>query len=177
MQAAVQPLLPETNIVLIGMPGVGKSTVGLLLAKMTSRDFLDTDVYIQTRERRRLQDIIDRDGIAAFCRLEERYILGLDGNRQVIATGGSVVYSEQAMRHLGRNGRLVHLRLPIARLEERLTDADSRGIVRAPGQDLRALYAERLPLYECYAETCVETAGLSHEQVVARVLHALRLYY
>ena len=112
---------PDANIVLIGMPGVGKSTVGVLLAKALSRDFADTDLYIQSRECRRLQEILDGHGRDVFLILEERYVLTLDMQGYVIATGGSVVYSKHAMEHLAATGVIVHLELPFELLERRLS--------------------------------------------------------
>ncbi|NOZ22299.1 MAG: shikimate kinase [Planctomycetes bacterium] len=152
------------------MPGVGKSTVGVLLAKVTSRDFVDTDVVIQSREGRRLQDIIDTEGTAAFRKIEEQALLSLDLRRHVIATGGSVVYSERAMKHLGASGAIVHLDLPFDALERRITDLDSRGVVMEPGQTLRDLFDERQPLYRRYADATIDCTGLTHEQTVAAVV-------
>lgn len=167
--------LPDTqrNIVLIGMPGVGKSTVGVLLAKVTSRSFLDTDVLIQSRERRRLQNILDAEGTSAFRAMEERHILSLDCHGHVIATGGSVVYSDRAMAHLKAAGIVVHLALPLPLLVRRLTDLDSRGVVMGPRQTLRDLYEERRPLYEKYADVTVQCEGRTHEQVVDAVARAV----
>lgn len=161
---------PETNIVLIGMPGVGKSTIGVLLAKATSRAFIDTDVYIQSREKRRLQDLLDAGGRRAFCRLESRHIRSLRLKRHVIATGGSAVYSPSAMRHLKRGGVVVLLDLPCAELERRLKNMDARGVVMEKGQTVCALYAEREPLYRKYADVVVECAELGHEQVASRIM-------
>ena len=154
------------------MPGVGKSTAGVLLAKADSRDFLDTDVVIQAREGRRLQDILDRDGIAAFCQLEERHILALAPHNAVIATGGSAVYSDRAMQHLRGLGLVVFLDAPLAVLEARLTDLDRRGVVKPAGLSLADLYAERLPLYRRYAHATVACGHLTHLQTVAAILAA-----
>ena len=165
--------MKKDNIVLVGMPGVGKSTVGVLLAKALSRDFVDTDVLIQAVARRRLQDIIDDDGLDAFLKLEERHVLRLDVGGSVIATGGSVVYSEKAMAHLRATGTMVYLSLPLPDLEARITNMDSRGVVIERWQSLADLYHERLPLYEHYADIPVDCAGLSHEQVVGAALTAL----
>jgi shikimate kinase len=161
------------NIVLIGMPGVGKSTLGVLLAKATSRGFIDTDVSIQSREGRPLQDIIDADGPAGFRRVEERSVLALHCRHTVIATGGSVVYSAPAMAHLRALGVIVHLHLPLARLRERLPDFRSRGVVKVPGQSLRSLFAERDPLYRRYADVTVACAGKRHEAVVDEIVKAV----
>ncbi len=166
-------LKPTQNVVLIGMPGVGKSTVGVLLAKATSRPFLDTDVYIQAKERRRLQSIIDAEGIEAFCALEERYVLMLACRGSVIATGGSVVYGGAAMRHLKSSGVVVHLDLALPDLERRVLNLDTRGVVMAIGQTLQTLFEERQPLYQRYADVTVDCAGLNHEEVVTRTLEIL----
>lgn len=170
------PLGSEHNIVLIGMPGVGKSTVGVLLAKALSRDFIDTDLVIQAREGRRLQDIIDAEGMAAFCQTEERHVVDLACRGAVIATGGSVVYSDLAMRHLKSNGVVVALHLDLAELRHRLRNLDSRGVVMAPNETLEALFEERAPLYRRFADITVDCGGMNHEEVVARMLEALRRY-
>lgn len=161
------------NIVLIGMPGVGKSTVGVLLAKYSSRSFIDTDVYIQAGEGKRLCEIIAEQGIDEFRRIEERYILSLNLRSHVIATGGSVVYSDKAMRHLKTTGTVVHLDLSLPELEKRLSDLDERGVVRGPGQTLEELYREREPLYLRYADFTVNCNGLNMEQVVERTISRL----
>ncbi len=164
---------PDTNLVLIGMPGVGKSTVGVLLAKATSRDFLDTDVFIQAKEGRSLQEIIDREGTEAFCRLEERHVLSMIFRSCVIATGGSVVYHPTAMRHLGSSGMIIHLDLDLPALERRLTNLDSRGVVMAAGQTFRQLFAERQPLYRKYAQYTIPCADRTHEEVVGEITRQL----
>jgi shikimate kinase len=168
-----QPAADRTNLVLIGMPGVGKSTVGVLLAKATGRDFLDTDVYIQAREGQILQSILDADGHEAFCRMEERHIVALTCRNHVIATGGSVVYSNEAMRHLKAGGTLIWLTLPLESLERRITDMAVRGIVMAHSHTLAELYSEREPLYRRWADVTVDYDGLSPDQVVASMLAAL----
>lgn len=167
------PVADNQNIVLIGMPGTGKSTVGVLLAKYTSRRFIDTDLYIQAEEGRRLYEIISDRGIKEFCKIEERYILSLKCRGDVIATGGSVVYSSKAMEHLRSSGLIIHLDLSPTDLEKRLSDLDARGVVRAPDQTLSDLYKEREPLYLRYADITVDCSGLSHEQVVEKILAAL----
>ena len=155
------------------MPGAGKSTIGVLLAKALSRDFVDTDLLIQAAEGRGLQEMIDSDGLDDFLAIEERHILALNAHGAVIATGGSVVYSEEAMRHLKLNGTVVYLQLPLSDLEARITDMDSRGVVIAPWQSLTDLYHERLPLYEHFADITIGCAGLSHGQMVAQLMSAL----
>jgi shikimate kinase len=161
------------NIVLIGMPGVGKSTIGVLLAKALSRDFLDTDVLIQSREGRRLQAIIDSVGMAAFCAMEERHVLSLQCRGTVIATGGSVVYGEEAMAHLKSSGVVLHLDLPLALLKRRLSDLDARGVVMAPDQTLEALFQERQPLYQRHADITIDCTNRTHEHVVKDIITAL----
>ncbi len=163
----------KSNIVLIGMPGVGKSTVGVLLAKALSRSFVDTDLVVQSAEGRRLQDIIDADGLDVFLKAEERHVLALECRNAVISTGGSAPYSERAMAKLRQDGTVVYLKLDLATLHRRITNMDSRGIAIGPGQTFDALYAGRAPLYERCADIVIDCAGLDHEQTVAAVLAAL----
>ena len=162
----------QRNIVLTGMPGVGKSTVGVLLAKATSRNFIDTDVFIQVGEGFALQDIIDSQGVEAFCGIEEKYILCMDYRRSVIATGGSVVYSPPAMAHLKSSGRIVYLNLPLAQLEKRIVNLEVRGVVMGKGQTLASLYEQRRGLYEKYADVTIDCLGLTQDQVVSAILAA-----
>ena len=166
--------LTGKNIILIGMPGVGKSTVGVLLAKALSRDFLDTDVYIQAKEGRTLQEIIDREGLSAFCRIEERRVRSLKFRASVIATGGSVVYYPAAMARFRSSGIVIHLDLALAHLKKRLTNLPTRGVVMAPGQKFGQLFDERLPLYQKYAHFTIDCAGCTHEEVVAKIIRRLR---
>jgi shikimate kinase len=170
MQAAP---LSTRNVVLIGMPGVGKSTVGVLLAKRLGYAFIDTDIYIQVREGRSLQELIRAHGAEEFCRIEEDHILSLAVDYHVIAPGGSAVYRPKAMAHLKANGVAVHLDISVERLKRRLEDVDARGVVIAPGQTVASLYLERLPLYLAYADATVPTDDLTPDQVVGRVLDAL----
>ena len=163
----------EGNIVLIGVPGVGKSTVAVLLAKTLSWSFIDTDVCIQARERRRLQDLIDTEGMAAFCQREAAAIGSLDCRRHVIATGGSAVYSAEAMRHVKASSIVVYLSLPLDPLQARVTNLGSRGVVMAPGQTFAQLFEERRPLYERHADITVDCTGLNHDGVVAQILDAV----
>jgi shikimate kinase len=160
------------NLVLIGMPGVGKSTVGVLLAKATSRDFLDTDVLIQAREGRSLQQILDTEGRTAFLSLEQRYLVDLKASGYVIATGGSAVYSPQAMAHLAANGRIIYLWLPLDGLQERITNLGTRGIVKEPRQTLAEIFAERSPLYARYGQVMIDCRDRTPDQVVSAILAA-----
>ncbi|WP_292518405.1 shikimate kinase [Methanoculleus sp.] len=161
------------NIVLIGMPGAGKSTVGVILAKTLGMQFIDTDILIQERTGRMLQEILDADGPGAFKRIEEEAILSLHPRRAVIATGGSVVLSPDAMAHLKSAGVVVYLAIAYDEMEKRLKNITTRGILLLPGQSLRGMYDERVPLYERYADITVACSGEDLESVVENVLEAL----
>jgi shikimate kinase len=156
------------------MPGVGKSTVGVLLAKRLGWTFVDTDICIQAGEGRSLQEIIDQRGLEAFCRIEQDYILCLDNRASVIATGGSVVYSPAAMAHLKAGGVIVYLDLPLDRLAARIGDTHARGVVMPAGATLDQLYHRRQPLYRKYADHTIATAGLAHEQVVGEIVARIK---
>jgi shikimate kinase len=161
------------NLILIGMPGVGKSTIGVLLAKRLKLAFVDTDIYIQTREGKSLQELIQLHGASGFCDLEGNYILSLSAAASVIATGGSVVYIHAAMEHLQAGGQIVHLDLELNRLQKRLDDIDARGVVISPDQKLGDLYAERQPLYAKYADMTIATDGFTPDQVVGQIIGSL----
>lgn len=162
-------MIPGGNIILIGMPGAGKSTIGVLLAKRLGLDFLDTDLLIQRGERRFLQQLIERRGPDEFLDLEARYIQALEPEHSIIATGGSVVYRPQAMHHLGALGTILFLDIDRTTLRRRLANLDERGVVRLPGQGIDALYAERRPLYHRYAQITIAAGGHSPEQVVQAI--------
>ena len=164
---------PNNNIILIGMPAVGKSTIGVLLAKRLKYSFLDTDIYIQSREKKSLQEIIQSRGTTGFCDIEERYILSVNVSSHVIAPGGSVVYRQKAMQHLQSDGKIIHLHLALKHLQKRLDDVDARGVVIAPGQKLDDLYAERQPLYLKYADATIVTDGMPPDQVVSGIINLL----
>jgi shikimate kinase len=156
------------------MPGVGKSTIGVILAKVMSRNFIDTDIYIQAGEGKTLQEIIDKNGLESFCSIEERYIVSLSYKRNVIATGGSVVYSNKAMNYLKMSGILIHLYLPFDLLKKRLKDFAERGVVMKRGQRLDQLFNERLPLYRRYADKTIDCSGKNHEEVISEILCELQ---
>ena len=160
----------DKNIILIGMPGVGKSTIGVILAKVMSWNFMDTDVLVQTQEERSLQEIIRKEGLKAFCDIEERYIISLSCKKTIIATGGSVVYSKKAMDFLCSSGILILLSLPLDLLEKRLTDFSTRGVVMQPDQSLRELFHERMPLYRKYADITIDCSRKNHEVVLSEIL-------
>ena len=156
------------------MPGSGKSTVGVILAKLTSRSFVDTDVLIQTRQGRSLQDIVDGDGYLSLRAIEEKTLLGLDLRSHVIATGGSAVYSTAAMQHLKADGAIVFLDVNLETLKVRVTDYDTRGLAKRPDQNVDDLFAERSALYRKYADITIACEGLGHEEVCARIIQALK---
>lgn len=166
---------PKTasNIVLIGMPGSGKSTVGVLLAKRLGLGFIDTDLLIQQEAGRSLQDIVDHDGYQSLRRIEEQVLLKLEVQRQVISTGGSAVYSEPAMRHLKTDAVVVFLDIPLEVVLERIGDYSARGISRRPGQSLGELFSERFGIYSRVADVTVKCVGKNHEEVCDAVIAAL----
>ncbi len=166
-------MLNFSNISLIGMPGVGKSTIGVLLAKALSWSFIDTDLFIQVIEQRTVREIIQTEGIEQFARVEQRYMVSLDRREHVIATGGSVVYGPAAMEHLKMLGAVVHLDLPFPPLERRLSNLNGSGMVVPPGQTLYGLFQHRQPLYQEYADVTVECIGRSQEQIVDEIADRL----
>ena len=162
------------NIILIGMPGAGKSTLGVLLAKALAYDFVDTDVVMQVQKAMLLQDILDTYGVEGFLEIEEHCLTTLHVQRSVIATGGSVVYSPAIMRHLQSLGTIVYLQLSLAELMPRLDNLDRRGVVIRDDQSFADVYAERVPLYERYANLTVPSGGEHHEPIVAEIVAKLR---
>ena len=159
------------NVTLIGMPGSGKSTVGVLLAKALGFGFLDTDLVIQQREEALLQAILDEKGVPYFLDAEERAVRSVDCDRHVIAPGGSVVCREGAMAHLAAMGPVIYLRVPLEELKVRIHNLDSRGIALEPGQTLEDILTLRAPLYEKYAGAVVDAApGQTTAQTVSLVL-------
>lgn len=154
------------NIVLIGMPGCGKSTIGVLLAKSLLCDFIDTDLTIQNTYGKSLCAIIEHEGIEAFKKKENAVLSALVCDNCVIATGGSAIYGKEAMEHLKENGRVVYLKLSPAEIESRIENIKTRGIAMKDGCTIAQLYAERAPLYEQYADITVNCHGLSAEECV-----------
>ncbi|MBQ8297017.1 MAG: shikimate kinase [Ruminococcus sp.] len=163
----------KNNIVLIGMPGVGKSTVGVILAKILGYKFIDTDIVIQNAENKLLKEIIHQEGVDGFINAENRSVSRLNAENSVIATGGSVVYGEAAMKHLSENGIIIYLKLDYNRLRRRLGNIKNRGVVIRPGQTLSELYNERVPLYEKYADIIIDENGCNIEKTVNNILAEL----
>ena len=157
------------NLVLIGMPGAGKSTVGVLLAKTLKMPFTDTDILIQKQENSYLQELIEKHGIDGFIKIEENTVKSLDLRNHVIATGGSVVYSEAAMAHLKAHGIIFFLNARLYQLERRLKNSRNRGIAMSPGQTLGSLYRERLPLYKKYADIEIDCSRKHIETIVTEI--------
>lgn len=166
----------DGNIILIGMPGVGKSTVGDIVARQLGADFLDTDDLIRNRFGMSLQKLIDLEGLSAFRKHEETILFDLDLTNHVIATGGSVVYYPIGMKHLKKLGQVVWLNVDIKDLESRLSDTvGSRGIAITPEQTLMDLYNERKPLYERYADIVIQTSGRTPEDTAFEICRAVSL--
>ena len=165
-----------TNIVLIGMPGCGKSTVGVLLAKAMGKAFIDTDVVLQAVEGRKLQPMIDEIGVDAFLMKEQNAIVSLNCANTVIATGGSVVYGKDAMSHLHEHGIVVYIKLSYKTIRKRLSNLATRGVTLREGQTLSDLYDERIPLYEATADIVCDAEGYEIEQTVMNIIDLIRDY-
>ncbi len=161
------------NLVLIGMPGSGKSTVGVLLAKRLGLGFVDTDLVIQQQQGRTLQDIVDQDGYQRLRQIEEQVLLGLKVTGHVISTGGSAVYSSAAMELLRQDGFVVFLDIPLDEVVARIGDYSTRGISRRPDQTLAELFEERFALYTRYADVTIRGPGLSHDDVCDAVISSI----
>ena len=157
------------NIILIGMPGCGKSTVGVVLAKALGMDFIDSDLVIQKQTGKRLSQIIEECGDDGFREVENRINAGLEAERSVIATGGSVIYGEDAMRHLKEIGTVVYLKLSCEAIEERLGDLHARGVTIKPGWTLQDLYNERCPMYEKWADITADCEHMQLREVVTYI--------
>ena len=164
----------KNNIVLIGMPGVGKSTLGVVLAKELGFEFVDADLLIQKREKRLLKEIIAEEGIDGFLKIENDVNATISVDKTVVATGGSVIYGNEAMEHLKEIGTVVYLKLDYDTLDSRLGSLKGRGVVLKDGQNLKSLYEERIPLYEKYADVIVDEGGLDLEATLKKVLDAIK---
>ena len=161
------------NIVLIGMPGAGKSTVGVILAKTLGKQFLDTDLILQEREQRLLQEILDSCGTAEFLKREEEVLLAAKPVDSVIATGGSAVYSRPAMKHMRDCGTVVYLNLSFEEIQRRLSDITTRGVIMDWNQNLSDIYRERIPLYEEYADLIIDCDDRTVEEIVREIANKM----
>ena len=165
--------MKKNNIMLIGMPASGKSTVGVILAKILGYNFIDADIVIQEKEGRKLSEIIESEGIDGFIDVENRINSEIEVEKTVIATGGSVVYGKEAMEHYKNIGKVVYLKVDMEVLTKRLSDVKQRGVVMREGQSLISLYNERSVLYEKYADITIDEKTKTMEEVVADLLGAL----
>jgi len=159
----------KSNIVLIGMPGAGKSTVGIILAKNMAKEFIDTDIMIQTVEKRPLQEILDSEGHMALRAVEERILMTIDCHNSVISTGGSAAYSKRAMEHLREYGTVVFLHLNFEDLLKRIHNFETRGIAKREDQTFEGLYHERYLLYTKYADITIQCCDLNQEEVAEAI--------
>ena len=165
--------MTKDNIILIGMPTSGKSTVGVILAKILGYNFIDADIVIQEKEGRKLSEIIESEGIKGFIDIENRINTGIEVQKTVIATGGSVVYGNEAMQHYKNIGKVVYMKIDMEVLTKRLSDVKQRGVVMEEGQSLLSLYNERCKLYEKYADITVDEKNNTMEEVLADILAKL----
>lgn len=161
------------NLILIGMPGSGKSTVGVLLAKTRGSEFVDTDLIIQRQEGRLLQDILNCDGIDDFLQCEEKAVLSVTCENAVVATGGSAVLEPKGMEHLKRLGRIIYLHVPLEELTRRIQNITTRGIVIDKGQTLADVYRVRSPLYRKYADVTIDWKEQNSEEIVSQIQEIL----
>ncbi len=158
------------NLILIGMPGCGKSTVGVVLAKVLGFQFMDSDLLIQEQESRLLKDIIAEDGLERFLEIEDCVNAQIDCEHTIIATGGSVIYGLKAMQHLRQIGTVIYLKLSCEAISERLGDLNERGVALKQGQDLYSLYEERCPLYEKYAHITIDAEEKSIREMTELII-------
>jgi shikimate kinase len=161
------------NIILTGMPGAGKSTVGVILAKTLGMNFIDTDIVLQENAGRILQEIINTEGIDAFLKTEESSIVSLECENTIIATGGSVVFSDKSMNYLKKKGIIIYLYISYEELVRRIKNITTRGIVLAADQSLLDLYKQRLPLYEKYADRTIDCSDMDVEKIIENIIHEL----
>lgn len=163
------------NIILIGMPGAGKSTVGVVLAKKLGFAFVDSDLVIQEKEGKLLHEIISQRGVDGFWAVEEAVNVSMEADRTVIATGGSAVYGSRAMEHFQNIGTVVYLKLSFDAISDRLGDLNERGVTLRKGQNLIQLYEERAPLYEKYANITIDCEHLSIREIVGQIAQTVRI--
>ena len=166
--------MKKDNIILVGMPTSGKSTVGVILAKILGYNFVDADIVIQKKDGRRLSEIIEQEGVDGFIEIENKINAGIETEKTVIATGGSVVYGTEAMEHYKNIGKVVYLKVGMDVLTRRLKDVKQRGVVMRQGQSLISLYNERSVLYEKYADITIDEKNNTMEEVVTDLVAALK---
>ncbi len=166
--------MEKKNIVLIGMPGAGKSTVGVVLAKKLGFRFIDSDLVIQEKYGKLLHELIEENGVEGFWKIENDVNASLDTDKSVIATGGSVIYGTEAMEHLRKLGTVVYLKLPLEEVAQRLGDLNARGVTLMPGQTLPDLFEERTPLYEKYSHMVIECSGKELREIVMEAAELLQ---
>lgn len=158
------------NIILVGMPACGKSITGVVLAKTMRKSFVDTDLLIQERDKRTLQEIINIEGIEYFKEIEEKVLSGLTVGNAVISTGGSAIYYPKAIEHLKKHGKVVYLKVSLETVEARLNNIKTRGVTMGKGDTIADLYQRRLPLYEKHADIVIEADGLAVEETVEKIM-------
>ncbi len=166
----------KSNIVLIGMPGSGKSTTGVILAKALGKEYIDTDILIQKEQHRTLQEIIDKDGHMALRDIEENVLLRVCCKNHVIATGGSAAYSHPAMTHLKKDGLTLFLHADLNALKSRIHNYETRGLAKRPDQSFQDLFDERSELYDKYADITIKSSLLTQDQVCDEVILAIEDY-
>jgi shikimate kinase len=166
----------KSNITLIGMPGAGKSTTGVILAKLLSLGFMDTDLLIQVNRKSSLQDIVDKKGHIYLRKVEEKEILKINLEKCVIATGGSAIYSRKAMEHLNSVSTIVFLKVSLDVLKNRINNYNQRGLAKAKDQSFEDLFLERQPLYEKYAEIEIDCNSVSQEKAAELIAEKLKIH-
>lgn len=169
-------MVKRKNLILIGMPGSGKSTVGVILAKALTRPYLDSDILIQLTENRSLQDIVDNDGYMVLRDIEEQVLLDIDCENHVIATGGSAAYSRQAMEHLKENGVVIFLNASLETLKSRIHNYETRGLAKRDDQSFTDLFEERYELYTRYADIVIDSNHRSQEEVCEDIHEQLQYF-
>jgi len=161
----------STSLILIGMPGAGKTTLGILLAESLSKDFVDTDRLIEQQQQKTLQDIVDSQGYLALRAIEENVLLNMHYPNHIIATGGSAVYSDKVMQHLRHFGQNIFLDVPLSELSARVNNINTRGLARKPDQSFEDLYNERRALYQQYASITIDCAGKTREEILEEIIY------
>ena len=159
----------NNNIILIGMPGAGKSTIGVVLAKKLGYEFIDSDIVIQNKYKKILQELINEHGIDGFEKIENDVNKNLNTKNSVIATGGSAIYGKEAMEHFDSRGTVIYLNLPYEEIEQRLGNLEERGVTIKKGQTLKDLYNERTPLYKKYANVIIDCQGKTIREIVEEI--------